>query len=249
MTRSIDLNADLGEGAPYDEAILALVSSANIACGGHVGDASSMRACLELAKRYGVNVGAHPSYPDKENFGRRTMAIGMPALQAALIDQLTNLAAIAAEVGVPLRHVKPHGALYNDASASAALADNIAQCVSQNMPGLALLGPPNSALQYAAVARGIRFVAEGFADRAYVGDGTLAPRSMPGAVLTAPSVAARQAVELARGLPIATLSDGEIELAVDTICLHGDDQGALDRATAVHAALVAADIGIESCPS
>ncbi len=216
---TIDLNADLGEGDPYDAELLKIVSSCNIACGGHAGDEVSMRVTIASAIANGVAIGAHPSYPDRDGFGRRSGYLAGDELRASLIRQIRALIAVAAKLGATPAHVKPHGALYNDAVNNRELADVIASAVFETMPGAALVGLPNSELQNAAEHGALKFVAEGFVDRAYRGDGQLVPRSVPGAVHDSLELVLPQAVSLVG--------------KVDTLCIHGDTPGAADVAKAV----------------
>lgn len=216
---TIDLNADLGEGDPYDAELLKIVSSCNIACGGHAGDEVSMRATIASAIANGVAIGAHPSYPDRDGFGRRSGYLAGDELRTSLIRQIRALIAVAAKLGATPAHVKPHGALYNDAVNNRELADVIASAVFETMPGAALVGLPNSELQNAAEHGCLKFVAEGFVDRAYRGDGQLVPRTVPGAVHDSLELVLPQAVSLVG--------------KVDTLCIHGDTPGAADVAKAV----------------
>lgn len=223
MTQTIDLNADLGEGDAYDSELLNIVSSCNIACGGHAGDATSMRATILSAMENGVSIGAHPSYPDCEGFGRRSGFMAGDALRESLQTQIESLISIAAERGATVSHVKPHGALYNDAVNDRELADVIATAIIATSPDAALVGLPNSELQNAAAAHGLDFIGEGFIDRAYQDDGQLVPRSEPGAVHNSLELVLPQAIGLV----------GE----VDTLCIHGDTPGAAEVAKAVRNSL------------
>jgi len=216
---TIDLNADLGEGDAYDDALLQVVSSCNIACGGHAGDARSMQVTVVTAAANGVAIGAHPAYPDREGFGRRSGFLAGDELRKSLLEQIAALDAIAAKNGATLTHVKPHGALYNDAVNDRELADLIVSAVSATLPGAAFVGLPGSELQNAAIARSVRFVAEGFVDRAYQADGQLVPRSEPGAVHDRLEQILSQAVSLVG--------------KVDTLCVHGDTPGAAEIAREV----------------
>lgn len=220
---AIDLNADLGEGDLYDAELMAIVSSCNIACGGHAGDDESMRATIASAIANNVAIGAHPSYPDRGGFGRRSAYLAGDDLRVSLIAQISELVSAAKEQGATLVHVKPHGALYNDAVNDRELADMVASCVVAAVPGAAFVGLPNSEMQYAASRHSLNFVAEGFIDRAYQDDGQLVPRSEPGAVHKS----------LERILPQAVSLVGN----VDTLCIHGDTPGAVEAATAVRNAL------------
>lgn len=228
----IDLNADLGEGDPHDAELLAIVSSCNIACGGHAGDAASMRTTIVSALSNNVAIGAHPSYPDREGFGRRSAYLAGDELQASLIAQINKLASIATEQGAALVHVKPHGALYNDAVNDRELADMVVSCVAATVPGAALVGLPDSEMQLAAARHSLHFIAEGFIDRAYRNDGQLVPRSEPDAV--------HKSLELV--LPQAVSLVGK----VDTLCIHGDTPGAVEAATAVRDALEKQGVSIRA---
>ena len=219
----IDLNADLGEGEPHDVELLAIVSSCNIACGGHAGDDSSMRETIAAAIANNVAIGAHPSYPDRAGFGRRSAYLGGDELRVSLFEQINALISTAEDQGATLTHVKPHGALYNDAVNDRKLADLVAGCVAATVPGAAFVGLPDSEMQRAAYRHSLNFVAEGFIDRAYQDDGQLVPRSEPGAV--------HKSLELI--LPQAVSLVGKVE----TLCIHGDTPGAVEAAAAVRGAL------------
>jgi len=229
----IDLNADLGEGAPCDEQLLQIVSSANIACGGHAGDAETMALTIRSAIANGVAVGAHPGYPDRDGFGRESGFMRGDALYESLTEQVTALADIAAELGTRLAHVKPHGALYNDAVHNRDLADVIARVTAEAPGEPAFMGMANSELEFAADRHGLTFIAEAFVDRAYEPDGTLVSRKEPGAVHESLSVATTQAVRLAESGE-ATARTGEVvNVRADTLCIHGDTPGAAEKARAV----------------
>lgn len=242
--RCIDLNADLGEGESTDEALLEIVTSCNVACGGHAGDALSMAATMTAAAAAGVAVGAHPSYPDREGFGRQSGFTAAAGVEKAVKRQLEDLLGVAAVRDIRIGHVKPHGALYNDAARDPALADAIATVVRSIDANLRLVGPPSSQLQFAADRASLAYVAEGFVDRAYRADGSLVPRSEPGAVLTDPAAAARQAAEIAAHGRVTTASGEVVTLEVATLCIHGDTPGAVASAAAVRRALEAAGIRI-----
>ncbi|MEW6413759.1 MAG: 5-oxoprolinase subunit PxpA [Pseudomonadota bacterium] len=232
----IELNADIGEGCD-DAALLPFVARVSIACGGHAGDAASMRAALELAAAHGVAAGAHPSYPDRAGFGRRAMAARPGEIAAWVTQQTEALAEQAARLGMRLAHVKPHGALYNVAAVDAGVAGEIAAAVAGFDAGLVLVGLAGSTLVEAGQAAGLAVLNEGFADRRYDAAGRLVSRETPGAVLHDPETAAAQARLLAAGRPLPTLPAGSVTLRVDTICVHGDTPGAINIARAVHAAL------------
>lgn len=230
---SIDLNADLGEGDPFDAELLAIVSSCNIACGGHAGDTQSMRATIEAAMRNDVAIGAHPSYPDPEGFGRQSGFLTGDALYESLTEQVTALADIAAQLGATLSHVKPHGALYNDAVLDRELADVIARVTAETAGAPSLVGMADSELQIAADRYRLEFVAEAFVDRAYEADGTLVSRSEPGAVHADLAVATTQAVGLAKKGRVTARNGDVIDVRADTLCIHGDTPGAAEAARAV----------------
>lgn len=247
MTRVIDLNADLGEGYGAwsmgdDDALLAVVTSANVACGGHAGDGVTMRRTVAAAVARGVSIGAHPGHADREGFGRRAIAITPDEAYALVLAQVGALSGFTRAAQVPLAHVKPHGALYSQAATEPGLAAAIAAAVRDFDATLALVGPPGSAIESAGLAAGLRVWREGFVDRTYQADGTLTPRSRPEALHHDPAAAVRQAVMLAtEGVVIAT--DGApVAHAVDTLCVHGDAPGAVALARAVRGALGAAGV-------
>lgn len=241
---SIDLNADLGEGEATTAELLALVSSCNIACGGHAGDRDSMSRTVLLAACAGVAVGAHPSYPDRAGFGRRSRRVEGDALYEALSQQVTALVNLAADHGVELTHVKPHGALYHDAAAFDDIADVVARVVDECPGQPAIVGPPAGCLAAVAGHLGMRYVPEAFADRRYRADGTLVPRDRPGAVLEDPDDVAAQAVSIATLGLVRTDAGTALEVAAKTLCVHGDSPGALDIARAVRNALDAAHVDV-----
>jgi len=234
---TIDLNADLGEGEACDAELLQVVSSCNIACGGHAGDAESIEATLREALARGVNVGAHPAYPDREGFGRRSRFMSGEPLRDALRSQLDDFGRAAARLGATVTHVKPHGTLYTDAVVDAELADIIAGVVAE-VPGKPMLvGQPGTALESAAEAYGLGFIAEAFVDRAYQPNGQLVPRSQPGAVHGDIAQIQRQAVSLARDGTVQCPDGSMVPVRADTLCIHGDTPGAAAAARAVRDAL------------
>ena len=234
--RSIDLNADVGEGHD-DLPLFGLVTSVSIACGAHAGDEATMERSVAEATRLGVGLGAHPSYPDREGYGRRRMSISEDELRASLVAQLDALAAVAGRHGARLAHVKPHGALYNEAADDEALAAVIVAATKAVDPSLALVALSGSVLLSVARAEGLRAIPEGFADRRYRSDGRLAPRTSEGAVIEEPDAAADQAARLALGEPVGTIDGGELRVDVATICLHSDTPEAVRIARAVRDAL------------
>lgn len=239
----VDLNADLGEGAPDDAELLALVTSANIACGWHAGDARLMQATVRAALARGVAIGAHPSFPDRANFGRSEMQRPPDQVKADVIDQVGALAALVRAEGGRLNHVKPHGALYNQAARDPALADAIAEAVKAVDPMLALYGLAGSELLRAAARAGLRPVAEVFADRGYRADGSLVPRSQPGALIDDPAEAVARTLRMVREGVVQAVSGETVPLQAQTVCLHGDGPHALAFARALRTALT--DAGVQ----
>jgi UPF0271 protein len=247
---AIDLNADLGEtvdGVPTadDEAMFAVISSASVACGGHAGDATSMRVAVERATRFGVALGAHPSFPDRAGFGRVAVPLDPDDLRAVVDAQLTDLA----EAGADIRYVKPHGALYHASGADPALARAVAAAVvrlsdrvGRAVPVLAL----GDALATAAAETGLPFVREAFLDRGYLADGTLVPRAAPGALLADPELVAERAVLLAREGVVEAVDGTFIRAEASSFCVHGDSPSAVAMAQAVRAALDAAGIEVRA---
>lgn len=224
---TIDLNCDLGESfGAYtigdDAGVLPFVSSASVACGAHAGDPATMRRTVAAALDHGVAVGAHPGLPDLAGFGRREMRISAQEAYDLVVYQVGALAGFAAAAGTALRHVKPHGALYNMACARAELAEPIARAVRDVDARLILFGLPGSELQRAAEGAGIRFAREAFADRAYTPVGSLVPRGEPGAVVDSPEDAVRRAVGIAVEERVQTADGGTLRLSADTLCVHGD---------------------------
>jgi UPF0271 protein len=239
--RRIDLNADLGEGFGVwrlgdDDALLGIVSSANVACGFHAGDPSTMRRVCTRAVAAGVAVGAQVSYRDLAGFGRRFLDVEPGELADDLLYQLAALDGIARACGGRVSYVKPHGALYNAAVTHEGHARAVVDAVLAFDRRLPVLGLPGSALLRAAEAAGMRPVAEGFADRGYTGAGTLVPRTQPGAVLHDPAVVAARAVRMAEGV-VDTVEGTTLLMPVESICVHGDTPGAVELARAVRSAL------------
>jgi UPF0271 protein len=241
----IDLNADLGEGFD-DAAILPYLSSCSIACGGHAGDAATMRATLSAAARHGVACGAHPGYPDRASFGRRELPMTLGEIAETVVEQLEALALVARAAGVALGHVKPHGALYHVCHRRRDTARAVAEAIARRHPRLALLGMPGSILLEEARRAGIPSVAEAFADRLYLEDGTLAPRGTAGAVHASAERAAAQALSIARDRSVVSASGVPVSVEARTICLHGDSPGAVEIARAVRTGLESVGIEIRS---
>jgi UPF0271 protein len=218
----IDLNCDLGEGCPFDAELMPLITSANVACGFHAGDAATAHAAIALAARHGVQVGAHPSFNDRESFGRRELSRTEEQVFEECVYQLGALAGLAWAVGVPLAYVKPHGALYNMACRDDAYARPVVRAAA--VFGLPVMGLPGSRLEAACAGPG-GFIAEGFADRRYRPDGSLVPRGRPDAFVEGPDEAVRQAERLLR------------ERKVRTLCVHGDNPQAVAFVRALREAL------------
>jgi UPF0271 protein len=248
VSARLDLNADLGEhdGPPPAAALalLHLVTSASIACGAHAGDDRSMRLVTAEAAALGVQIGAHPSYPDREGFGRRAMQLTAADVTEAVARQVHALCSHAAASGAIVRHVKPHGALYNRAAHDRLLADAVVAGITQVDASLALYAPPGSELASAGSAAQLRVVAEGFLDRAYEDDGSLTPRDVAGAVLHAPELACARAVEWVNHGRVRTRTGRFLRRPLETLCVHGDTPDALAIATRVRAALTAAGVRI-----
>ncbi|MDR3355060.1 MAG: LamB/YcsF family protein [Synergistaceae bacterium] len=246
---SIDMNSDLGESFGVwrmgdDASVLAFVSSANVACGYHAGDPSTMRHTVELCARAGVSIGAHVSYPDLIGFGRRNMACTPDEVYDYCLYQIGALSAFCRAQGVGLRHVKPHGALYNQAAKDEKLAEAAARAVKDAGDGIILVGLAGSKLAAAARDAGVKFASEAFADRAYLKDGSLMPRSRSGAVIHDAEIAARRAVQIATTGTITADDGTDIRLEPDTICLHGDTEEAVRMAAAVKRALDLAGVEV-----
>jgi len=241
---SIDLNCDLGEGTGVDAELMPLISSANIACGGHAGDAATMKTAVELARRHGVSIGAHPGFADRENFGRREPAVDARAVRALVTDQIRALQTIADACGSRVTHVKPHGALYNMAARDAPLARVVAEAVRDCDSTLVLVGLAGSHLIAESRSCGLAAAAEGFADRRYMPDGSLMPRSHPGAVLDTEADVETQALGLARDGVVACADGTSRAIRADTLCVHGDGPRAVQSLRAIRAAFAKAGIGV-----
>lgn len=238
----IDINCDMGEGFGIyqlgdDEALMPFVSSVNIACGGHAGDPATMRRTVQAALYHGLAVGAHPGLPDRQGFGRRIMAISADEAYELILYQVGALQGFVTAAGGRLRHVKPHGALYNMAARAPDLAQAIAQAVRDLDPHLALYALAGSALFEAARAAGLTAVGEAFADRGYGADGHLLPRSQPGSLLATPEAAVTQLLTLVQQGGVTTASGQWLAVTAQTVCLHGDGSQALVLAKAFAQAL------------
>ncbi len=245
----VDLNSDLGESFGVwrlgdDAAMYPLITSANIACGYHAGDAATMVASCRAAAEHGVAVGAHPSYRDLAGFGRRAIEQPLDTLHADVLYQVSALEGIAAHVGTRVRYVKAHGALYNRAAVDPAVADVIADVARSR--GLLVLGLAGSAMADACSRAGVAFIAEAFVDRGYRADGTLAPRELDGAVLTDPAVVAQRAVRMVLDGEVETIDGTLLAVRPASLCVHGDTAGAVAIAGAVRAALDAAGVVVRA---
>ncbi|WP_437611440.1 5-oxoprolinase subunit PxpA [Erwinia sp. V71] len=242
----VDLNADLGEGSGSDRQLLQLVSSANIACGFHAGDAETMLQSVRWALEFGVSIGAHPSFPDRENFGRTAMQLPPETVYAQVLYQIGALKTIAESAGGRLAHVKPHGMLYNQAAVDPVLAEAIARAVYAVDPQLVLVGLANSESIRAAQRQGLRTRQEVFADRGYQADGTLVPRSQPGALIEDEQQAIEQTLQMVRDGRVRAISGEAVTVRAETVCLHGDGAHALAFAERLRVAFAAQQINVTS---
>jgi UPF0271 protein len=245
---SIDLNSDMAESfgryvLGNDTELMPLITSCNLACGFHAGDPLVMQETIALARRHGTRIGAHPGYPDRQGFGRRTLRMSPAEIRAMVGYQIGALAGLCRTQGVRVRYLKPHGALYHDAGRDAGIAEAIvAACAGQGVDRV--MGIAGSALHRATEAAGLTYIREAFADRGYGNDGGLLPRGTAGALLTDPVRAAEQAVAIVRE-GVALTPDGErVPVAADSLCIHGDTPGAVAIAAAIRRALEAAGLRI-----
>lgn len=253
MQKRVNLNADMGESfGAYtlgnDAAMLSIVGSANIACGYHAGDPVVMRDTLALAKQHGVSVGAHPSFPDLQGFGRRPMTIPLPELEVMVIYQVGALQAMAAVQQTSVTHVKPHGTLNTMACKDREMADAIARAIYAISPDLILLAPAASALYDAGIAMGLPTASEVFADRTYTEEGHLTPRSLPGAVMHDPQQCADQILAFLEAGQIITPDGVGIDAPIHSICVHGDTANALAIADTVKQRLEASGYQLSGLP-
>jgi len=232
-----DLNCDMGEGIGNDEAIMPLITSANISCGFHAGNGDTIRHTMLLAIKHNVLVGAHPSFHDKDNFGRKEMHLDQDKLYAIVLEQLIKIDLIAKEKGTKLHHVKPHGALYNMAAKNAEMAATIALAVKDFNEDLILYGLSNSYLTSEAKVLGLKTANEVFADRTYQDDGSLTPRSQPNALIEDEQQCISQVVQIVKQGTVTTISGKIIPMLADTICIHGDGKHAVSFAQKIHEAL------------
>jgi UPF0271 protein len=237
MKLHVDLNADLGEGSGHDEELFELITSANVATGFHAGDANTMHAAISSAKKRGVAVGAHPSLFDRENFGRKELAVSPDEVFEGVKYQLGVFQAIAEAADVRPNHVKAHGALYNMAMRDEKLADAIAHATKEIDPDLIFFAAHHSALSRAGEAHGLQIAREVFADRNYLANGTLVPRTRPDALLHDPAEAAARVLRMLRENKVRSVDGTDVDLRAETICVHGDNPAAVEFVRALRAAL------------
>jgi UPF0271 protein len=244
--KTIDLNCDLGEGIGNDELIMPYISSANIACGYHAGNETTMKQTVELCKRYNVAVGAHPSFPDKENFGRTDMLLHPGEIYEMIIKQINSLEKIAAEADVPVHHVKPHGALYNMAARDKMMAPFVALAILDTNSKYILYGLSGSYLIKEGKALGVKTISEVFADRTYKDDGSLTSRNKPGALIEDTDKAVAQALQMVKEGTVTSINGKKVPIVAETICIHGDGEHAVEFAKAIHGVLKKEGIEIKS---
>lgn len=242
----IDLNCDMGEGLSNDAQLMPYISSANIACGYHAGDEAIMQQTVALAVRHNVSIGAHPGFNDRAHFGRTEMRLSSAEIHALVTEQVYLLQKIAAQEGAALRHVKPHGALYNMSARDESLAGTIAEAVHAVDPSLVLFGLSGSASIAAAQRVGLRTVSEVFADRTYQDDGSLTPRQQKNAMIDDEETAIAQVLQMITTGTVTSVSGRKVPIVAETICLHGDGEHALRFAEKIFHTLQTQQIGIES---
>ncbi len=246
MSASIDLNCDMGEGYRMDERIIPFISSVNIACGYHAGDEHTIRQTISLALQYNVAIGAHPSYPDREGFGRREMHFSTAEVYRMVTEQIMLIRKLAGEMGTVLHHVKPHGALYNSAASNTELARTIAQAVHDIDSGLWLYGLSGSQSGAAALELGIPFQHEVFADRTYTDEAMLTPRSSADALITDEKKVLAQVLQMVNKGTVQAQSGKTISIKADTICIHGDGIHAAAFAKEIYRTLTGNQVGIKA---
>lgn len=242
----VDLNCDMGEGSGNDAAIMPFISSANIACGYHAGNEATMQETVSLAMQHNVAIGAHPSYPDRDNFGRIAMNLSAQQIYSVVLEQIQSLNKIAQEQGAQLHHIKPHGALYNRAAIDRETADAIVNAVADFNRALIIYGLANSQMIKASRAKGIQYMHEVFADRTYQSDGTLTPRSQSNAIIESTDEAWKQVWQMVQHKTVTTVDRTSIPIQADTICIHGDGVHALAFAHELNNRLLLQGIKIKS---
>ena len=249
MSRHIDLNCDMGEGetdasTALDRELMRFISSCSIACGGHAGSEHTMRRAAASALDAGLRIGAHPSYPDRENFGRQSMSISGSALSVAITEQIAALKAIVTELGGELSFVKPHGALYNDMARDAELTSLVVTTIKEFDPTLKIMGLAGSHCRAICEDLAMPFLGEAFADRRYADDGQLSPRSQNGAVITEPETAVEQILSIVEHARVESINGKWLPLQAQSICVHSDTPGALEHLTLISNHLIARGLTI-----
>jgi 5-oxoprolinase (ATP-hydrolysing) subunit A len=234
---AIDINCDMGEGDHYDDQLMPFITSANIACGFHAGNTGTIRKTIELALKHKVAIGAHPSFPDRENFGRRNMNLSEPELHSLLEEQLYIFESAAHALGAKMHHIKLHGALYNMASGDETMALNIIRSLQTLAPQAVLYGLSGSIFNRTAIRHGFRLAHEVFADRTYQPDGTLTPRSEPGALIDDEETALQQVLRMILEQRVLCTDGSYLNIQADTVCIHGDGRHAAQMARHIHHAL------------
>ena len=239
----VDINCDMGEGSTLehcaqDAQLMPFISRCNIACGGHAGNFITMQQSIKNARLHGIRCGAHPAYPDPQNFGRQSLALSPEHLIDRLLMQINQLDTVATQLSYPLHHIKLHGALYNDAEQSPELADKLCQVLAHHYPHLSVLGLAGAAMETAAKQHGLNFLREGFIDRAYLATGQLAPRTLPGAVYSSVEQCIEQVLAILKHAAVTSLDGHSLDLRVDSLCLHGDSAIALELAPKLKTALL-----------
>lgn len=234
MNKTVNINADLGEGAKNDAQIMPLIASCSIACGGHAGDRTSVEKTIVSAKKHQVKIGAHPSYPDRENFGRKSIQISSEGLQKSLEEQLINFKTIADNQNAKIYHVKPHGALYNDAAKEESLSKIIVDAIIKVLGKTMVYAPPQSTLSRVAAEAGLTVCSEAFIDRKYQEDGSLVSRNEKGALITDKSVAWEQLKNMVESQQVQTRSEKMISMQASTFCIHGDQEKAVEILDYIH---------------
>jgi UPF0271 protein len=246
MTNCFDINCDVGEGSLNDVELMSFISSANISCGKHAGDESTMRLAINAALKKGVSIGAHPGFEDRENFGRLVKSLNDQEVYLLVLNQVKDFCRFAERLGARVNHVKPHGALYNQAAGNKHIARAIIQAVYECSPKLIIYGLAGSEFIAEARSKGLMCLEEMFADRSYEPDGTLTPRSLPNAVLEDEGVAIKQVLSCIQDHVITARGGKIIPLRADTVCVHGDNPHGLQIARHLHRVLTQAQISIKA---